>query len=152
VPAVAVEATDLLYYGRALLREHAALIFVSQSGASAEVAALMKELPAGQTLLAVTNDSESRLARHAQVVLPILAGGEGGVATKAYLNPLARPGLIARRWCGVWSGDEPQMLLQVADASEQLLADAGQIAERWLEALGDADLIVFAGHGPHAAT
>jgi glutamine---fructose-6-phosphate transaminase (isomerizing) len=152
VPAVAVEATDLLYYGRALLHEHATLIFVSQSGASAEVAALLEALPAGHTLLAVTNDPQSTLARHAQVVLPILAGVERGVATKTYLNSLATLWLIARRWCGVWSGDEAQLLLQVADACEQLLADADQIVEHWLGALGDAELIVFAGHGPHAAT
>jgi glutamine---fructose-6-phosphate transaminase (isomerizing) len=151
-PAIAVEATELLYYGRALLHESAALIFVSQSGASAEVAAILGELPAGHTLVAVTNDPQSPLARHAQVVLPILAGEERGVATKTYLNSLAALWLLARRWCGAWSGGEAQMLRRVADACERLLAESDQIAARWIDALGDARLIVFAGHGPHAAT
>jgi glucosamine--fructose-6-phosphate aminotransferase (isomerizing) len=152
IPAVAVEATELLYYGRALLHDRTGLVFVSQSGASAEVAAILEELPAGHTLLAVTNDPQSPLARHAQVVLPILAGEERGVATKTYLNSLATLWLLARRWCGAWSGDETQTLLRVADACEQLLAESDQIAARWLDTLGDARPIVFAGHGPHAAT
>lgn len=152
IPAVAIEATELLYYNRALLHERAALVFVSQSGASAEVAAILAELPAGHTLLAVTNDTQSLLARHAQVVLPIVAGVESGVATKTYLNSLAVLWLLARRWGGAWSGDELQTLSQIADAIELLLADADQIAARWLETLGDVQRIVFVGHGPHAAT
>jgi glucosamine--fructose-6-phosphate aminotransferase (isomerizing) len=151
IPAVAIEATELLYYNRALLHEHAALVFVSQSGASAEVAAILAELPAEHTLLAVTNDTQSLLARHAQVVLPIVAGVESGVATKTYLNSLAVLWLLARRW-GAWSGDELQTLSRIADAIELLLTDATQIAARWLEALGDARQIIFVGHGPHAAT
>jgi glucosamine--fructose-6-phosphate aminotransferase (isomerizing) len=151
IPAVAIEATELLYYNRALLHEHAALVFVSQSGASAEVAAILAELPAEHTLLAVTNDTQSLLARHAQAVLPIVAGVESGVATKTYLNSLAALWLLARRW-GAWSGDELRTLSRIADAIELLLADADQIAARWLEALGDVRQIVFVGHGPHAAT
>jgi glucosamine--fructose-6-phosphate aminotransferase (isomerizing) len=152
IPALAVEATELLYYGRALLHERSALIFVSQSGASAEVAAILEELPAGHTLLAVTNNPHSPLARHAQVILPILAGVEQGVATKTYINSLAMLWLLARRWGDAWSGGELQTLLRLADACEQLLSDADRIAARWMEALGDAQQIVFVGHGPHAAT
>ena len=53
VPALAVEATDLLYYSQALLQEGRPLIFISQSGASAEVAAIAEVLPAGVALLAM---------------------------------------------------------------------------------------------------
>src|SRR5689334_19093822 len=45
VPAIAVEATDLLFYNQALLRDERPLIFISQSGASAEVAAIAEALP-----------------------------------------------------------------------------------------------------------
>src|SRR5438552_13813772 len=79
VPALAVEAIDLLYYNQALLQDARPLIFISQSGASAEVAALTELLPPGVALLAVTNDAESLLAQRAQLVLPTLAGKESGV-------------------------------------------------------------------------
>src|SRR3954451_14762852 len=56
IPAIAVEAIDLLYYNQTLLQDARPLIFISQSGTSAEVAAVAEALPAETTLLAVTND------------------------------------------------------------------------------------------------
>jgi glucosamine--fructose-6-phosphate aminotransferase (isomerizing) len=152
VPAVAVEATDLFYYSRALLQERRPLVFISQSGKSAEVAAIIEDLPAPALLLAVTNDAESLLARRTQVVLPTLAGAESGVATKTYLNCLAVLWLLARRWAGALDDGDCRTLTAIADAIERLLADAEAIAARWLGVLGSAESIVFAGHGPHAAT
>jgi glucosamine--fructose-6-phosphate aminotransferase (isomerizing) len=152
VLAQAVEATDLVFYCRTLLRDGAPLIFVSQSGASAEVAALVGELPAELALVAVTNDPHSPLARRAQLVLPILAGDERGIATKTYVNTLAALWLVARHWRGRAGGDESRTLARVAEACERLLARADAIAARWLDTLGAAETIVFLGHGPHAAT
>jgi glucosamine--fructose-6-phosphate aminotransferase (isomerizing) len=151
VPALAVEATDLFYYSRALLQERRPLVFVSQSGKGAEAAAIVENLPAGTLLLAVTNDAESLLARHAQVVLPTLAGAESGVATKTYTNGLGVLWLLARRWGGALAS-ESRALTLVAETIERLLADAEAIAARWLDALESAASIVFAGHGPHVAT
>jgi glutamine---fructose-6-phosphate transaminase (isomerizing) len=152
VPALAVEATDLVFYSRTLLHGGAPLVFISQSGASAEVAALVGELPAELALVAVTNDPHSLLARRAQLVLPILAGAESGVATKTYVNTLATLWLLARHWSGRAVGDESRTLARVAEACERLLAGADAIAARWLDALGAVETIVFLGHGPHAAT
>jgi glucosamine--fructose-6-phosphate aminotransferase (isomerizing) len=152
IPALAAEATDLLYYSRALLQEGRPLIFISQSGASAEIAALAEVLPADVALLAVTNDAESVLAQRAQLVLPTLAGKESGVATKTYLNCLAVLWLLARRWGGALNGAEGSTLEQIVAATERLVADADATAARWLDALGAAGRLIFAGHGPHVAT
>lgn len=152
IPAIAVEATNLLYYNQALLQDGRPLIFISQSGASAEVAAIAQVLPAGVALLAVTNDAESLLAQRAQLVLPTLAGKESGVATKTYLNCLVVLWLLVRQWGGALNGDEAALLEQVAAESERLIADADAMAARWLDALGAAERLVFAGHGPHVST
>jgi glucosamine--fructose-6-phosphate aminotransferase (isomerizing) len=152
VPAIAVEAIDLLYYSQALLADAWPLIFISQSGTSAEVAALADVLPAETALLAVTNNAESVLAQRAGLVLPTLAGKEGGVATKTYLNCLVVLWLLARRWGGVLNGDEGSALEQVASEIERLVADADATAARWLDAFGEAGRLVFAGHGPHVST
>jgi glutamine---fructose-6-phosphate transaminase (isomerizing) len=152
IPALAVEATDLLYYSQALLQDSRPLIFISQSGASAEVVALAEVLPADTMLMAVTNDTESVLAQRAQLVLPTLAGKESGVATKTYLNCMAVLWLLARRWGGALNGDEGSALEQVAAEIERLVADADATAARWLGALGAAERLVFAGHGPHVST
>ena len=152
IPALAVESIDLLNYSQVLLQEGRPLIFISQSGTSAEVAALAEVLPAGVPLLAVTNDVESVLAQRAQLVLPTLAGKESGVATKTYLNCLAVLWLLARRWGGVLNGDEGATLEQVAAESERLVADTDATAARWLETFDGAGQLVFAGHGPHVST
>jgi glutamine---fructose-6-phosphate transaminase (isomerizing) len=152
IPAITIEATDLLFYSQALLQDGRPLIFISQSGASAEVAALAEVLPPGTALLAVTNDAESVLAQRAQLVLPTLAGKESGVATKTYLNCMAVLWLLARRWGGALSGDAGSTLEQVAAVIERLVADSDATAARWLDALGSADQLVFAGHGPHLST
>jgi glucosamine--fructose-6-phosphate aminotransferase (isomerizing) len=152
IPALAVEATDLLYYGQALLQERRPLIFISQSGKSAEVAAVAEILPAGTALLAVTNEAESLLAQRARLALPTLAGKETGVATKTYLNCLAVLWLLARRWGGATIPSGAALLEQAAAECERLVADADASAARWLDALGPAERLVFAGHGPHLAT
>jgi glucosamine--fructose-6-phosphate aminotransferase (isomerizing) len=152
VAALAVEATDLIFYSRALLRSDGPLVFVSQSGASAEIATIVAELPAARALVAVTNNPHSPLAQRAQLILPIQAGVESGVATKTYLNTLATLWLLARHWGGRSGGDEIRTLARLADACENLLAGAEAIATRWLDVLGAAEIIVFLGHGPHAAT
>ncbi|HEU5101443.1 MAG TPA: SIS domain-containing protein [Roseiflexaceae bacterium] len=151
VPALAVEATELVFYSQVLLQERRPLVYISQSGASAEVAAIGESLPAGTALLAVTNNLDSPLAQHADLALPILAGTESGVATKTYVNSLAVLWLLARRWGGAQAGGGP-ILDQVAAEYERLLASANAIAERWLDVLGSAERLVYVGHGPHMAT
>lgn len=152
IPAWCTEATDLLYYGGALLHAHSQLVFVSQSGASAEVAPILERLPDGATLMAVTNDPHSPLARRAQVVLPLLAGAETAVATRTYLNSLAVLWLLARQWGGVRDGHEAAVLSRVITESERLLAHVDTLVERWLEVLDGTATLLFLGHGPHAAT
>lgn len=65
-------------------------VFISQSGETADtLAALRHAREAGQTTLAVVNVETSTMAREADVVLPILAGPEIGVAsTKAFTAQL----------------------------------------------------------------
>jgi glutamine---fructose-6-phosphate transaminase (isomerizing) len=152
IPALAIEATDLLFYSQALLVDVRPLIFISQSGASAEVAALAEVLPAGTALLAITNNTESALAQHAQLVLPTFAGKESGVATKTYLNCLAVLWLLARRWGGVQNGDQGAVLDQIVAEIERLVADADATAARWIDAFDATEQLVFAGHGPHVST
>lgn len=152
IPATVIEATELLYYGRALLQPQTPLIFISQSGKSPEIAAVHTAMPAAQTLLAVTNTPESQLAEYAQLVLPMMAGPEKGVATRSYVNSMALLWLLAQHWHGAATAQALALLGGVAEQIERLLADSTQIVDTWLGALGSAEQIVFAGHGPHAAT
>src|SRR5258706_282108 len=63
--------------------------YISQSGASAEVAPVLDGLSPAARVTALTNDAGSPLARRAQAVLPLLAGDEQTVATKTFANSVA---------------------------------------------------------------
>jgi len=77
--------------------EGAAVIGISQSGASPDVVAVLDEARRQRRpTLAITNDSRSPLAQAADWVLPLHAGEERAVAaTKTYLNSIAAVALLS---------------------------------------------------------
>lgn len=152
VAACAPEATDLVFYGAPLLQQAQQLVFVSQSGQSAEVEPILHNLPNNRVALAVTNNLDSMLAQHADHVLPLCAGSETTVATKTYLNSLATLWLLARHWGGVLNKSDLDILAAVADACQQIVEHGAESAAQWLDRLQPMQTLVFLGHGPHLAT
>ncbi len=150
IPALAVEAVDLLNYSSGLLREQTQIVFVSQSGNSGEVLPILAKLPASADLIGVTNQPSSPLAARAQVVLALHAGAETTVATKTYVNALAVLWLLARQWGQVWNGHEMEMLAATAEQCENILARPQ--TDQWLDLFRNAERLFFLGHGPHAIT
>lgn len=150
--ALAVEASELLHYGGVLLDGADAVIFISQSGASAEVIPLLDRLPPGCHVVGITNDRCSPLAMRAATHLDLVAGRETTVACKTYLNTLACLWLLA----GQWRDSSPDAALRdieaVSGGVAALIDDGDAVAEAWIERLGEARMVVFAGHGPHVAS
>jgi glutamine---fructose-6-phosphate transaminase (isomerizing) len=71
-------------------------IFVSQSGETADTLAALRHVQGRARIAAVVNVTESSIAREADLVLPILAGREIGVAsTKAFTCQLTVLALLA---------------------------------------------------------
>ena len=85
------ETAELLSLADGVLVPDCLLWVVSQSGASAEVVALLDAVPRSRRIavLATTNDLSSPLAAAAQVVLEIHSGQESTVGTGSYVNSLA---------------------------------------------------------------
>jgi glutamine---fructose-6-phosphate transaminase (isomerizing) len=69
------------------------LVITSQSGASAEITALLSprnDQPGRpQAVVGITNEAESPLARSSDVIIALRSGAEATVSTKSYLNSLA---------------------------------------------------------------
>jgi glucosamine--fructose-6-phosphate aminotransferase (isomerizing) len=88
---VEVDIASEFRYRAADMPKGGAAIFISQSGETADtLAALRYCREQRQKIIAVVNQSESSIAREADVVLPTLAGPEIGVAsTKAFTTQLA---------------------------------------------------------------
>jgi glutamine---fructose-6-phosphate transaminase (isomerizing) len=151
--AVAIESVDLIHYSRRLIEGIDQLVFISQSGASAEVLPVVEALPPIVELIAVTNEPANILARHAHQVITIEAGEEAAVACKTYVNSLACMWWLARAWQhGDANAADHRILLRLAERMEPLVAQAEAIADMWLNHLGSAGQIFFLGHGPHMAT
>lgn len=150
--AIAVEASDLLYFSEILLEDVDQIIFISQSGASGEVLPVFDLLTSATQLIGITNDMDSPLAQHAHVVLPLVAGDETTVATKTYLNSMACLWLLCQNWYHGYHQDDYESLLRLATAAEQLLERSDVIAAEWVEQLSSVSPLYFLGHGLHITT
>jgi glucosamine--fructose-6-phosphate aminotransferase (isomerizing) len=151
IPALAIEAAELLNFSAPLLNTVDLVIFISQSGASAEVQPLLGQLPAPLILAAITNDLNSPLAAGAAHILPQLAGTETTVASKTYINSLACLYVLAHHWQGRLD-DALDQLAQVADAAQALIEQREAVVAAWFDRLHDRQPLVFVGHGSHVAT
>jgi glucosamine--fructose-6-phosphate aminotransferase (isomerizing) len=93
VPVWVEETAELLGEAGGLLGPRTALWVVSQSGSSAEVAALVEAVRARGAgrpyVLGFTNDPTGALAAGADAVQPIHSGPEHTVGTRSYVNSLA---------------------------------------------------------------
>ncbi|NNG73562.1 glutamine--fructose-6-phosphate transaminase (isomerizing) [Rhizobium laguerreae] len=89
--SVEIDVASEFRYRDIPLSPHAAALFISQSGETADTLASMRYCKAhGLKVGAVVNTSESTIAREADAIFPILAGPEIGVAsTKAFTCQLA---------------------------------------------------------------
>jgi glucosamine--fructose-6-phosphate aminotransferase (isomerizing) len=133
---VEVDIASEFRYREAPMEHGGAALFISQSGETADtLAALRYAKSQGQSIVALINVPESSIAREADLVLPILAGPEIGVAsTKAFtcqLTVLMCLVLAVARARGA------------IDAAEQarLCAALSEVPARALEVLNNDDKI-----------
>jgi glucosamine--fructose-6-phosphate aminotransferase (isomerizing) len=128
---------------------------VSQSGETADTLAALRHV-AGQVrrTLAVVNVPTSSIAREADVVMPILAGPEIGVAsTKAFTAQLLSLLLVAAKAGldrGKMNTDELNALMSEIQAVPGLVSqglDRAQDYARVAEKLAESDDVLFLGRG-----
>jgi glucosamine--fructose-6-phosphate aminotransferase (isomerizing) len=107
----------------------AAVIGISQSGASPDVVAVLAEARRqGRPTLAITNDPSSPLALAADSVLQLHAGEERAVAaTKTYLNSIAAVALLSTAGDARRLGDLLAMPGKVGEQIERSLEAGGAL-------------------------
>jgi len=124
-----------------------AVIGISQSGASPDVAAVVREgRRAGAVTIALTNSSRSRLARTAEYLFPLRAGPERAIAaTKTYTATCVALALLAAATAEARGRSALSLagLPEAIDEAVGVAADAGRLARR----IGRADAIVVLGRG-----
>ncbi len=151
IHAVMLETSELIYYWNGLLRENTVVIAVSQSGRSAEMIRLL-ELNAGRsTVIGITNDLGSPLAKAASGVALISAGDESSVSCKTYVCSLLVLARIAEALC---SGDVNNLQQEggsIADAVDSYFNHWRNHVEEAQDCLRLIRHIVLAGRGPSLA-
>jgi glucosamine--fructose-6-phosphate aminotransferase (isomerizing) len=148
-------ASELRYREPVYMKDGAAL-FISQSGETADTLAALRDAKAnGQTTLALVNVVESSIAREADIVLPIFAGPEIGVAsTKAFtcqLAALAALAIAAGRGRGVLdAAEEKRLCAALLEIPRHIVEFLKQEAK--VKALGQeiakARDVLYLGRGP----
>ncbi len=126
---VEIDVASELRYRDVPWTDNGGALFISQSGETADTLAALREARAnGQQIATVVNVAESSIAREADIIFPMAAGPEIGVAsTKAFTCQLAALACIAigaGRKRGVLSANEEHELVESLLETPRLVAEA----------------------------
>lgn len=148
--ALAAPSLETLYATSPRMK-NALVIGISQSGQSPDIVAVLEEgKRQGRPTIAITNDSNSALARVADHVVELHAGQERSVAaTKTYTAQL----VVMMLFAALWNGD-PQRLAELQSVPEQItqvLQQAPRIAQQ-AERYRYMDQCIVIGRGYNYST
>lgn len=90
-----IDTAELLSVGDGLICSDSVIVAASQSGRSVELLLLAERLRDDISLLAISNELTSPLARSSGSAIGLHSGEEKGVSTKSYLNTLAVSTVLA---------------------------------------------------------
>lgn len=142
------DAGELYYYHEAALAQGSLLALVSQSGESIETRRLATEgIARRSSMVALTNDVESTIARHTSLVLPMCAGPEAAISTKTYVNTLGLLYLMAQSLHG--DAALRQAIAHVRQVADRMAAlEVDHAARRAAAFLLPAEALQFVARGP----
>jgi glucosamine--fructose-6-phosphate aminotransferase (isomerizing) len=124
--AFMVDAAELLHFRLGMLGARDDVVFVSQSGESAETVRAAEELRArsdAPRIFAVTNDPTSSLADAAEITLQTSAGEESGPSTMTFAAALVVVGAVAQAALGTRPDDVAQRIALEADMTASAIDD-----------------------------
>jgi glucosamine--fructose-6-phosphate aminotransferase (isomerizing) len=125
VPALMLDAAELLHFRLAILTPEDLLVLVSQSGESAETVAVAQALRSRRqppTIVSITNGLGNTLSELADVALDTDAGEETGPSTMTFAASLVLLGALARSIAGVIGASIAGSAELAATSVERLVA------------------------------
>jgi glutamine---fructose-6-phosphate transaminase (isomerizing) len=151
--ATMVDAAELLHYRRGILDQNTVLVMVSQSGASAEIVALLESLAHTPRpfVVAVTNGTTNPLARGADVVFDTSVGEEAGPSTMTFAATLvvlsALSGVLAGGSARSAVAETNERVTRASSAAATLLDRRDDVLATSTSWLGDRRVITILGRG-----
>jgi glucosamine--fructose-6-phosphate aminotransferase (isomerizing) len=154
LPAVWLDAAELIHHTPGLVTSKSMLWIFSQSGKSAEIVSAVgyERMQKPAILIATVNNLESPLAKAAQVCIPIHAEVEKTVSTRTYINTLAVGQLAAQALLGRDIEPARAELLQTASAMELYLSNWEHRVQQIGKAIGFPKRLVILGRGSSLAS
>jgi glutamine---fructose-6-phosphate transaminase (isomerizing) len=148
LPVAAAAPNIASVYRQPLALRHQLFLTISQAGRSDDLIDMARMArAAGAVTAAMVNDAHSPLADAVEIVLPLGAGPELGIAaTKSFVASLA----ALLRLTASWKGDA-SMTLAAARLPERLLAAAQLDWDNAVALLADAKSLITIGRGPTLA-
>ncbi len=157
VPALQLDAAELLHFRRPLLGRGTVLVAVSQSGRSVELVRLATALRRSDdrpSIVSVTNGMDNPLAEAADVRLDTGAGEEHGPSTMTFAASLVVVGALGALLGGRSPSDVASSARDdaatAARAIARILGDA-ELPDRLARWLGDRETLVLLARGPARA-
>lgn len=148
VPAIHIEASELIHYGLEMLDRQTLLVVVSQSGESIEIRRLVEAVKGSLTLISLTNTEHNFLAAHSDTALFSRAGSEVPVATKTYTGCLALLHLLTQSLSGQLQPQTYINLIQLSDRLATLLENWTQWLDPVVQSLQSIEFYTLLGRGP----
>jgi glutamine---fructose-6-phosphate transaminase (isomerizing) len=154
IPVTIWQTAELLHYGFNQIDSDTLLIANSQSGKSAEVKNLIGKISNHRPacLLGLTNDMQSDLGKHSDVVVNLNAGEEYGIASKTYINSLCLSALFAVQLCGENIHDAMKDMQSASDSIEKYFANLQTRIDEIKNLFGKIQNTVIIGRGASMAT
>jgi len=152
IRALAWETAELVHHHLKILKPDSLLVVVSQSGETAEVLHLLESLPKPLRVVAVVNVEASRLARRADLVLPMMAGRQESVSTRTYMCSVAALMYLAFAIAAKHHRPLTSMLRRAIEAQERVLDRRLIVMPPTVEFFGEPPYIALMSRGPNLAS
>ncbi len=148
IRSVVWEAAELVRFHINFLGPETPLVAISQSGETVEILRLLKKLPKGKRIAALTNSDTSTLARRSDLVLPMLAGGQKSASTKTYTCAVAALMYLAFAMAGEAGNLLTKTLERAVAAQKRVLERRDALTPPGLEFFGEPPYVLLMSRGP----
>lgn len=145
--SIIMSASQLLNYEMGLVNERTLLVLVSQSGESAEIVSLIKEISTRITVVGITNNPQSTLGKRADYVFNMDVEKEVAVSTRTYLASVLLTGLMAKSITGTRDQVFINSVLKTGDLLEKELSNYRDTYALLKDFLKDAAYLCIMGRG-----
>lgn len=155
INAFALESSELLKYNKIFIDGDTLLIAVSQSGESEEVVELCREFKNHESMVIVTNYTNSTLYKYGKAKLQIFAGREYTTASKTYTNTIAALIFLAHVIAGKSSEEINRLrssLLKCVDLMKRIIQNEKSWVKDVCDVIGNSTYIPVTGSGPSYST